>query len=39
LKVGERVAIHAKPVGDVLEAHEVRFGSAKAGAPGSAVKH
>jgi len=39
LKVGDRVAIHAKPVGDTLEAHEVRFGSAKAGAPANAAKH
>ena len=26
LKVGDRVVIHAKPVGDDLIAHEVRFG-------------
>ncbi len=38
LKVGERVAIHAKPVGDTLEAHEVRFGSTKADAPGKSAK-
>ncbi len=38
LKVGDRVAIHAKLVGDTLEAHEVRFGSAKAGALGKSAK-
>jgi hypothetical protein len=38
LKVGDRVAIHAKPVGDTLEAHEVRFGSTKAGAAGKSAK-
>jgi hypothetical protein len=38
LKVGDRVAIHAKPVGDTLEAHEVRFGSTKSGAPGKSAK-
>jgi hypothetical protein len=26
LKVGDRVVIHAKPVGNDLIAHEVRFG-------------
>jgi SHS2 domain-containing protein len=39
LKVGDRVAIHAKLVGDILEAHEVRFGSAKAGTPGKSAKN
>jgi Domain of unknown function (DUF5666) len=28
LKVGDRVVIHAKPVGNDLVAHEVRFGKA-----------
>ena len=31
LKVGERVVIHAKPVGTDLIAHEVRFGKMPAG--------
>lgn len=30
LKVGDRVVIHAKPVGSDLIAHEVRFGKAPA---------
>src|SRR5258708_37562384 len=34
LEVGERVAIHAKPLGGTFEAHEGRLRSAKAGAPG-----
>ncbi|HYL10341.1 MAG TPA: hypothetical protein VEU31_06350 [Candidatus Acidoferrales bacterium] len=38
LKVGDRVVIHAKPVGDALEAHEVRFGSTKSGTPGKPAK-
>ncbi len=38
LKVGDRVVIHAKPVGNTLEAHQIRFGSAKAGAPGKPAK-
>jgi len=29
LKVGDRVAVHAKPKGEVLEATEVKIGSAK----------
>ena len=39
LKVGDRVVIHAKPVGSDLIAHEVRFGkqpaAAGAAAPGA----
>lgn len=38
LKVGDRVAIHAKPVGNTLEAHEIRFGTAKTGRPGKPAK-
>ncbi len=38
LKVGDRVVIHAKPLGDTLEAQEVRFGAAKTGASGKAAK-
>src|SRR5271163_1214981 len=41
LKVGDRVVIHAKPVGSDLIAHEVRFGktpAAGAAAPASAAK-
>jgi hypothetical protein len=41
LKVGDRVVIHAKPVGTDLIAHEVRFGKPPAtpagGAPSSAA--
>lgn len=33
LKVGDRVVIHAKPVGNDLIAHEVRFGKASTPAP------
>jgi Domain of unknown function (DUF5666) len=33
LKVGDRVVIHAKPVGNDLIAHEVRFGKAPTPAP------
>jgi hypothetical protein len=33
LKVGDRVVIHAKPVGNDLIAHEVRFGKPPATAP------
>ncbi|MGA8144618.1 MAG: DUF5666 domain-containing protein [Candidatus Acidiferrales bacterium] len=36
LKVGDRVVIHAKPVGNDLIAHEVRFGKAAPAATGSA---
>jgi hypothetical protein len=32
LKIGDRVVIHAKPVGTDLIAHEVRFGKPPAGA-------
>ena len=39
LKVGDRVVIHAKPVNNTLEAQEVRFGSAKAGAADKMAKH
>jgi Domain of unknown function (DUF5666) len=42
LKVGDRVVIHAKPVGTDLIAHEVRFGkppaAAGSAAPASAAK-
>src|SRR5271169_6158699 len=41
LKVGDRVVIHAKPVGSDLIAHELRFGktpTAGAAAPASAAK-
>jgi uncharacterized protein DUF5666 len=38
LKVGDRVAIHAKPVGGALEAHEVRFGGTKSGGSGKPAK-
>ena len=40
LKVGDRVVIHAKPVGSDLIAHEVRFGKppAAAGAAAPAAK-
>lgn len=40
LKVGDRVVIHAKPVGSDLIAHEVRFGKppAAANAAASAAK-
>jgi hypothetical protein len=39
LKVGDRVVIHAKPVGSDLIAHEVRFGKqAPAGAASAATK-
>ena len=37
LKVGDRVVIHAKPVGNDLIAHEVRFGKMAAAAPGNAA--
>jgi hypothetical protein len=36
LKVGDRVVIHAKPVGSDLIAHEVRFGKAPAAAGAAA---
>ncbi len=36
LKVGDRVVIHAKPVGSDLIAHEVRFGKPPAPAPAGA---
>jgi hypothetical protein len=35
LKVGDRVVIHAKPVGNDLIAHEVRFGKMAPAAAGS----
>jgi len=35
LKVGDRVVIHAKPVGSDLIAHEVRFGKQAPAAAGS----
>jgi hypothetical protein len=38
LKVGDRVVIHAKPVGSDLIAHEVRFGKPPAGAAAPAAK-
>jgi Domain of unknown function (DUF5666) len=37
LKVGDRVVIHAKPVGSDLVAHEVRFGKMSPTAAGSAT--
>jgi hypothetical protein len=37
LKVGDRVVIHAKPVGRDLIAHEVRFGKQAPAAAGSAA--
>jgi len=37
LKVGDRVAIHAKLVGSTLEAQEVRFGGTKNGGPGKSA--
>lgn len=37
LKVGDRVVIHAKPVGSDLIAHEVRFGKPAPAATGSAT--
>ena len=36
LKVGDRVVIHAKPVGTDLIAHEVRFGKMPAGTQAAA---
>jgi hypothetical protein len=36
LKVGDRVVIHAKPVGTDLIAHEVRFGKMPPGTPAAA---
>jgi Domain of unknown function (DUF5666) len=39
LKVGDRVVIHAKPVGSDLIAHEVRFGKAPATAAAPASKN
>jgi hypothetical protein len=36
LKVGDRVVIHAKPIGTDLVAHEVRFGKPRAGADAAA---
>src|SRR6202041_2579503 len=36
LKVGDRVVIHAKPVGTELIAHEVRFGKMPAGTQAAA---
>ena len=38
LKVGDRVVIHAMPVGNDLIAHEVRFGKTPAAAGAAAVK-
>jgi hypothetical protein len=38
LKVGDRVVIHAKPVGSDLIAHEIRFGKPPAAAAGAAAK-
>jgi hypothetical protein len=38
LKVGDRVVIHAKPVGSDLIAHEVRFGKPPAPATAPAAK-
>jgi hypothetical protein len=38
LKVGDRVVIHAKPVGSDLIAHEVRFGKAPAASTSAAAK-
>ena len=35
LKVGDRVVIHAKPIGNDLIAHEVRFGKMTAATSGS----
>ncbi|MGH9745657.1 MAG: hypothetical protein ACRD59_06050 [Candidatus Acidiferrales bacterium] len=35
LKIGDRVVIHAKPVGNELIAHEVRFGKTPPPASGS----
>ena len=37
LKIGDRVVIHAKPVGSDLIAHEVRFGKMPSAAAGSAA--
>lgn len=37
LKVGDRVVIHAKPVGSDLIAHEVRFGKQAPAAAGSST--
>jgi hypothetical protein len=37
LKVGDRVVIHAKPVGSDLVAHEVRFGKMASTATGSSA--
>ena len=37
LKVGDRVVIHAKPVGNDLIAHEVRFGKQAPATAGSAT--
>ena len=37
LKVGDRVVIHAKLVGNGLIAHEVRFGKQAPAAPGSSA--
>jgi hypothetical protein len=37
LKVGDRVVIHARPVGDDLIAHEVRFGKMPAATAASAT--
>jgi hypothetical protein len=37
LKVGDRVVIHAKPVGSDLIAHEVRFGKQAPGAAGTST--
>jgi hypothetical protein len=39
LKVGDRVVIHAKPVGNDLIAHEVRFGKPAASAASPASKN
>ena len=38
LKVGDRVVIHAKPVGSDLIAHEVRFGKPPAASASAAAK-
>jgi hypothetical protein len=37
LKVGDRVVIHAKPVGNDLIAHEIRFGKITPASNGSAA--
>lgn len=39
LKVGDRVVIHAKPIGTDLVAHEVRFGTTPPGTQAAAAAH